>query len=55
MAKAKPKVADAQSLYERDFFAWTQRRAELLRRAAAAEPTFELDLHNLAEAIESLG
>lgn len=41
------------SLYEQDFYAWTQQQAELLRRMP---PTGnELDLENIAEEIESLG
>ena len=55
MARPKPKLTRAQSLYDRDFFAWTQHQAELLRRAAAREPTSDLDFDNLAEEIESLG
>ena len=55
MARAKPKLADARGLYDRDFFAWTQRQAELLRRAAADETTSDLDFENLAEEIDSLG
>ena len=41
------------SLYEDDFYAWTQRQAELLRRLPPAGN--ELDLENIAEEIESLG
>jgi hypothetical protein len=55
MAKSKRDLLKAQSLYECDFFAWTQQQAELLRHAAARKPTSELDLRNLAEEIESLG
>ena len=55
MAKAKRDLAQAQSLYERDFFAWTQQQAALLRRASARAPTAGLDFQNLAEEIESLG
>ena len=54
MAKAK-QYPKAHSLYDRDFFVWTQQQAGLLRRAAAREPSSELDLPNLAEEIESLG
>ena len=55
MAKAKRDLAPRQSLYDGDFFAWTQQQATLLRRAAARGPDSDLDLHNLAEEIESLG
>jgi hypothetical protein len=55
MAKAKRYPTAAQSLYDRDFFAWTQRQAALLQRAALGEPTADLDFRNLAEEIESLG
>jgi hypothetical protein len=49
MAKAKRNLADPGSLYDRDFFAWTQQQAALLRHAATQEPTSDLDLENLAE------
>lgn len=39
------------SLYETDFFAWTQAQAELLRH----QQWHQLDLPNLIEEIESLG
>jgi hypothetical protein len=39
------------TLYEQDFYAWTQEQAALLREGAL----HELDLANLAEEIESLG
>ncbi|GFE70037.1 DUF29 domain-containing protein [Chroococcus sp. FPU101] len=39
------------SLYETDFYAWTQKQAELLRH----QKWSELDLPNLVEEIESLG
>jgi hypothetical protein len=55
MAKAKRDLADPGSLYHRDFFAWTQQQAVLLRHAATHEPTSDLDLENLAEEIESVG
>ena len=46
-------MASTESLYEEDFYAWTQRQAELLRRL----PPFgnELDLEHIAEEIEDLG
>ncbi|PSN10566.1 DUF29 domain-containing protein, partial [filamentous cyanobacterium CCP5] len=39
------------TLYEQDFYAWTQHQAELLRAGQLGE----LDLENLIEEIESLG
>jgi hypothetical protein len=39
------------TLYEQDFYSWTQRQVELLRSGQFTE----LDLENLAEEIESLG
>src|SRR5262252_11144445 len=39
------------TLYDQDFYAWTQEQATLLRLGAV----HELDLTNLAEEIESLG
>src|SRR4029453_18728833 len=39
------------TLYDQDFYAWTQEQAALLREGAV----HELDLTNLAEEIESLG
>src|SRR6266576_1996434 len=41
------------SLYEEDFYAWTQRQAELLRRLPAVGN--EIDLEHIAEEIEDLG
>jgi len=42
-------------LYETDFYAWTQEQAAALRRMAEARANTELDLENLAEAIEDMG
>ena len=44
-------------LYERDFYTWTQRQAEALRRAAEARVNTPeaLDWANVAEEIESMG
>jgi len=39
------------SLYEQDFYAWSQQQAALLRAGRAAEA----DLDNIAEEIESMG
>ena len=41
------------SLYDEDFYAWTQEQAELLRRGAAAANA--LDIEHIAEEIEDLG
>jgi Domain of unknown function DUF29 len=43
----------ADSLYEEDFYAWTQRQAELVRRLPAMSN--ELDIEHIAEEIEDLG
>ncbi|CAD5919791.1 hypothetical protein PCC9214_00584 [Planktothrix tepida] len=40
-----------QSLYEQDFYGWTQKQAQLLRE----QQWHHLDLNNLIEEIESLG
>lgn len=45
----------SDTLYDDDFFIWTQRQAEELRRAAHAGSNLPLDWVNLAEEIESLG
>ena len=45
--------APTESLYEEDFYAWTQRQAELLRRLPAVGN--EIDLEHIAEEIEDLG
>jgi hypothetical protein len=42
---------DTAALYDRDFFEWTVRNAELLRRGCVQEA----DLEHLAEEIEDLG
>ena len=41
------------SLYDEDFYAWTQQQAELLRRGPAAANRLDYDL--IAEEIEDLG
>jgi hypothetical protein len=41
------------SLYDEDFFAWTQEQAKLLRRGSAAANRLDFDL--IAEEIEDLG
>jgi len=40
------------SLYDDDFYAWTQEQAELLRRGGGASA---LDIEHIAEEIEDLG
>ncbi len=42
-------------LYERDFYAWTQRQAKELRRLARTRPNLPLDLKHIAEEIRDLG
>ncbi len=42
-------------LYDRDFYAWTQRQAKALRRWAASRPNLDLDLAHIAEEIADLG
>ena len=46
-------TATADLLYEEDFYAWTQRQADLLRRLPAISN--ELDVEHIAEEIEDLG
>src|SRR5947207_6618106 len=43
----------AESLYEEDFYAWTQQQAELLRRLPSVGNA--IDLEHIAEEIEDLG
>ena len=42
-------------LYEEDFYVWTQRQAEALRRLAETRPNAELDFPHLIEEVEDLG
>lgn len=51
MAKVKLRPEAAHVDYERDFFAWTQEQAQILR----ARGTLGLDWDNLAEEIDSMG
>jgi len=44
-----------RSLYQTDYYAWTQQQAAALRGLAAARVDSKLDLENLAEEVESLG
>ena len=46
-------MAEADELYDQDFFLWTQEQAAALRRAKNSN--LALDWENLAEEIESLG
>jgi hypothetical protein len=56
MSAPKPKPDDStDSLYERDFFAWTLDQAEALRRVARQAANLPLDSENLAGEIESSG
>lgn len=43
------------TLYETDFYEWTQRQASALRRLATERANTELDLENLAEEIDDVG
>jgi hypothetical protein len=48
-------MADARTLYDEDFVAWTEQQAEALRSAGRGTTNQILDWENLAEEIESLG
>jgi hypothetical protein len=48
-------AADPASLYETDFYAWTRRLADELRRLKELRLNVELDLDHVAEEIEGLG
>lgn len=50
-----PGMSEVSELYERDFYAWTQDQAALLRAWPEALRPNALDLENLAEEIDSLG
>lgn len=43
------------SLYDKDFYAWTLEQAAKLRRLSEARSNVDLDLENLAEEVEDLG
>lgn len=45
----------SDTLYEQDFFRWTERQAQRLREAGRSSTNLPLDWENLAEEIESLG
>jgi DNA-binding PucR family transcriptional regulator len=46
-------IVMSETLYDEDFYAWTQQQADLLRRLRPAGN--ELDLEHIAEEIEDLG
>jgi hypothetical protein len=48
-------MAQQQSLYDRDFLAWSKQQAEALRVAVRGGSNRQLDWENLAEEIEDLG
>ena len=48
-------MADAKTLYDEDFVAWSEEQAAALRSAAQAGSNRRLDWENLAEEIEGLG
>lgn len=43
------------TLFDRDYYAWTQDQAARLRRLAGERANLDLDLENLAEEVESMG
>ena len=51
LPETNPETTPASSLYEKDFYLWTQEQASLLRN----QQWSQLDLLNLIEEIESLG
>lgn len=48
-------MADARTLYDEDFVAWTEQQAEALRAAGRGRTNEPVDWENLAEEIGSLG
>ena len=48
-------AANLDALYETDFYAWTRRQAQELRRLKELRLNVELDLDHVAEEIEDLG
>jgi Domain of unknown function DUF29 len=48
-------MANPSTLYDTDFFAWSEQQAEALRAAARGGSNRQLDWENLAEEIEGLG
>src|SRR4051794_20507288 len=45
----------SDTLYDTDFFEWTQEQSRRLRELAATRPNLPIDWENVAEEIESLG
>lgn len=43
------------SLYETDFYAWTQEQSDKLRRLLTTRTNLDLDIENIAEEIDSMG
>lgn len=48
-------AARLEELYEKDFYVWTRRQAEALRRLAEMRPNLDLDFPHLIEEMEDLG
>ncbi len=48
-------MPDSASLYDKDWYAWTQDQAARLRELPAASRPNGLDVENLAEEVESMG
>jgi len=44
-----------EELYAEDFYVWTQRQADALRRLAQTRPNLDLDFPHLIEEVEDLG
>jgi hypothetical protein len=44
-----------EELYDEDFYVWTQRQADALRRLAETRPNVDLDFPHLIEEVEDLG
>jgi hypothetical protein len=53
--RSEAAMTETQTLYDKDFVAWSKQQAEALRAAARAGPNLRLDWENLAEEVESLG
>jgi hypothetical protein len=48
-------MAELESLYDKDFLAWSKQQAEALRTVSGSSLNQRLDMENLAEEIEDLG
>jgi hypothetical protein len=48
-------MSDSKTLYDTDFFAWSQQQAEAVRAAGRRSTNRLVDWENVAEEIESLG